>query len=437
MRTALLLLLAACDSTSRVAVTGGEKRSLPTVAADNGKQPPSCEPEGSTPPAPENAGWIDVAQAKGHTHSLYWVRLPAKARPARGTLFYLAGGPISHINYMQLAAAFQKTAYPQFDVVLYDYYGFNCSSALQDVAKLDAQAPSLTMTAMAADFVQLKRKLLGTERAYVMGGSHGAMLGAQIVADYADDIARAILFSGDPGSAWLAEGWFRFDALVAGLAAHDATFATNLKALFDRATRGVLAIDVDGKRHVLTRAELEISLWLAGGLSSAVQTALPEIVKASLDGNLVALSRFYQAELELLEPVRPTPSPTEVSVVTNFYRCNVWFAKSARASASLATRHTTYFQYASFSTYWSELCKDYDHLGEFPYRAIPPKPTPVPVLAWLGDHDTFDPEGTRARFEQLSSKLTFEVMPEWGHDFGNDETAGFLTVVAKIKRFLE
>jgi hypothetical protein len=40
-------------------------------------------------------------------------------------------------------------------------------------------------------------------KAVLMGGSHGATLGAQIVRDYPTEIENAILFSGDTESGWL------------------------------------------------------------------------------------------------------------------------------------------------------------------------------------------------------------------------------------------
>ncbi len=203
--------------------------------------PPVCEASSSTSTS-GNHGIITVPAKDGTTHSLYFLKLPAKQLPTKGTLFYLAGGPLSHLNYLKLATIFQATAYPQFDVVLYDYFGFNCSSALQDVAQLDARARTLTMPAMAEDFIHLKRSLVGSSPAYIMGGSHGAMLGAQIVAEFPADIAKAVLFSGDTESGWLAEGWFRFDAVLAKLASEDTAFATDLQRLLDRAAHGGIAV---------------------------------------------------------------------------------------------------------------------------------------------------------------------------------------------------
>jgi pimeloyl-ACP methyl ester carboxylesterase len=348
----------------------------------------------------------------------------------------LAGGPQSHLVYTRLATIFQALAYPQFDVVLYDYFGFNCSTALQDVALLGKHAGALTMSAMAADFIHLKRSLIGKSKAYIMGGSHGAMLGAEIVADFPDEIAKAILFSGDTQSGWFAEGWFRFDALLAELAAQDEPFRASLQTLLERADRGEISVDAGGKHQVVDRSALEVALWLMGGLSSAGQAALPKIINATLSGQHAALERIYRGELELLAPIQATTTPTEASVVTNFHRCNVWFPKSSRESAELTTRKTTYLSYRSFDTYWSTLCRDYDRFGEHPFRAAAKGPNSVPILAWVGDRDTFDPEATRARFMRLSSRVEFEVMKGWSHDFGPNADSGLRTVANKIERFV-
>jgi hypothetical protein len=124
-------------------------------------------------------------------------------------------------------------------------------------------------------------------------------------------------------------------------------------------------------------------------------------------------------------------------VVTNFHRCNVWFPRSARDSSELSNRRTSYLDYRSLTGYWTELCRNYDRLGEFQFRATPKFPTQVPVLSWVGSLDTFDPEGTRARFMRLSSMAQFEVMPGWSHDFGVDTAAGVQVAAQKIEKFLD
>jgi pimeloyl-ACP methyl ester carboxylesterase len=419
MRFLLVIAIAACSA----------PKPVPTPARS---EQPQCERE----PAAGEHGRANVRATDGTTHALYWRRLTAKTQPAHGTLFYLAGGPQSHLEYTQLAAAFQQLAFPALDVVVYDYFGWNCSTALQQVPELARHVRGLTMAAMANDFIGLKRELAGAAKVYVMGGSHGAMLGAQIVATYPDDIAKAVLFSGDLASGWLAEGWFRFDALLAQLAARDAAFAADLERLFAKADAGELAVEVQGARRVVTRPALEVALWLAAGLESEVQAALPVIVKLTLDGDLEALAAIYGAERELLAAPTPAPPPTDSSVALDFYRCNVWFPRSARAASALVARRTRYLAYRSFAEYWNELCAAYDPLGEFPYDATPARPTAVPVLAWIGDRDTFDPDATRARFARLSTRAELHVMPGWAHDFGPDPEAGFRTLATLVAGFL-
>jgi pimeloyl-ACP methyl ester carboxylesterase len=379
--------------------------------------------------SPPSDGTVAVPAKDGTTHSLYWRRLRATVAPAKGTLFYLAGGPISHVKYVGLATAFQASAYPQFDVILYDYFGLDNSSPLQTVAQLESHARGVTVAAMAEDFVHLKRSLVGSSPVYIMGGSHGAMLGAQIVADFPADIAKAVLFSGDTESGWFAEGWFRFDAILTKLASDNPAFATDLEALLARASKRQLTVHVRGKQRVVDRPALEVALWLAAGLSSTVQEALPEMVKAALEGNLEVIGQMYGAELDLLE--------RDASVLTNFHRCNVWFPASWRNSSATARRSTKYLAYESLARYWTELCRAYDHLGEFPQHAMPPHPTAVPIFSWVGERDTFDPDAVRARLARISSRVQLDVMPGWSHDFGPNANEGFRTAAKMVQRFFD
>jgi pimeloyl-ACP methyl ester carboxylesterase len=395
-----------------------------------------CEMK-TTRATPSASGEATVVGGDGKPHALYWTRLSAKTQPARGTLFYLAGGPISHMNYTDLAAAFQRVSFPQLDVVLYDYFGFNCSSPLQDTAALGAQFPNLTMKAMAHDFIQLKRGLVGPEqKAFLMGGSHGAMLGAEIVRDYPTEIEKAVLFSGDTESGWLDDGWFRFDRLMTKLDAAHPGFASGLHQLLESAAAGKLEITRNEKQVIVDRPTLEVALWLVFSLDSAAQAALPDLVKSAEKGERKWIAGIYGAALALLEPVTAASPPTEVSVVTNFHRCNVWFPKSARSQRSEApAQPAQFFRHDSFVHYWNTLCKDYDVLGESPWRAGAAPPASVPVLTWVGDQDTFDPETTHSRWSALSSNVSFQVMEGWSHDFGPKTSAGFMRAAELVKTF--
>jgi pimeloyl-ACP methyl ester carboxylesterase len=392
-----------------------------------------CEMK-TTRTTPSASGEATVVGGDGKPHSLYWVKLSAKTQPARGTLFYLAGGPISHMAYTDLAAAFQRASYPQLDVVLYDTFGFNCSSAIQSAAALEAQSPNLTMAAMASDFIQLKRSLLGNDqRAYVMGGSHGAMLGAEIVRDYPSEIEKAVLFSGDTESGWLDEGWFRFDRLMSKLDASHPGFASSLHNLLDSARAGKLTITKDDKPVVVDRATLEVALWMSFSLSAAAQEALPDLVKSSETGERKWLANVYAVALALLEPPSAGVPPTESSVVTTFHRCNVWWPRSERQRPR--AQAAQFFRHESFVGYWNTLCKDYDVLGEHPWRAKASPRSSVPVLAWVGDQDTFDPAATRARWSSLSTNVSFQVMEGWSHDFGPKPAAGFARIAELVRGF--
>jgi pimeloyl-ACP methyl ester carboxylesterase len=288
---------------------------------------------------------------------------------------------------------------------------------------------------MAHDFIQLKRSFLGSDRkAFVMGGSHGAMLGAQIVRDYPTEIEKAVLFSGDTESGWLDGGWFRFDRLMTKLDAAHPGFASSLTKLLDSADASRLVVTKDGKDVVVDRATLEVGLWMAFSLDSAAQTALPTLVAAAEKGERKWIANVRDAALALLKPVSVEAPPTEISLVTTFHRCNVWFPKSWRAAAS--TEDTKFFRHDSFVRYWNALCTDYDPLGEYPLRATAGPPTSVPILSWIGDRDTFDPATTRAHWAALTTNLSFQVMEGWSHDLGPTPSAGFLRAADIVKDFL-
>ncbi len=214
-------------------------------------------------------------------------------------------------------------------------------------------------------------------------------------------------------------------------------FASSLHHLLDTAEAGKLVLakdEKDDKPVVVDRPTLEVALWMAFSLSSAAQAALPELVKAAEKGEHKWIAAIYSAALTLLEPGSATPPPTEVSLVTTFHRCNVWFPKSKRDKTE-PERMAQFFRYESFVGYWNKLCKDYDALGEYPFRASPTT-TSVPVLTWVGDQDTFDPTTTRARWSTLSSSSTFQVMEGWSHDFGPTSKVGFARVADLVKGFL-
>jgi hypothetical protein len=60
----------------------------------------------------------------------------------------------------------------------------------------------------------------------------------------------------------------------------------------------------------------------------------------------------------------------------------------------------------------------------------------VPILSWVGDQDTFDPEATRARWSRLSTQSSFQVMEGWSHDFGPAPGTGIERAAELVKAFL-
>src|SRR5690349_13266920 len=106
----LLVLLAACGTSTSHAP--GAAVAAPVTTA------PLCERDPQLAKI-DKSGEARVPATDGTVHLLYWVRLSAKTQPAKGTLFYLAGGPLSHMGYTKLAALFQSLAFPGLDVILY------------------------------------------------------------------------------------------------------------------------------------------------------------------------------------------------------------------------------------------------------------------------------------------------------------------------------
>lgn len=364
---------------------------------------------------------------------LYWSILPAKQLPLKGTVFFLAGGPLTHTLYVDLAKAYQAHALPNYDFVLYDYYGINCSDPAQNIASLPQLFTYFTMPQMARDFLEMKKHLTKNEPVILLGGSHGAMLGAQIIATAPEQIKKAILYSGDPKSGWLKNSWFRFDQILQNQVNDLPDFRKDLETFLNKAASEKLSVTINEQKISVTREMLEVIIWLLTAQDSSVQANLPMTIKNTLNGDLKWLTDGVMTYYSLLQPVSAEPPPTYQTLVTNFHRCNVWMPRSTRVSPENVT--TKYLAFESFSDYWNQLCADYDLVGEFPFSATVNTPTHVPVLVWTGDLDYFDPTATEQSWRQLSSQVTFHLKQGWSHDFGKDASAGFGEVLKMIKDF--
>lgn len=395
----------------------------------------SCQPL-DVATKPDETGFVQLDRGSGEIDRLYWAKLKAPKSPVKGTLFYLAGGPIAHYIYLDVAKNFQKDGYPNYDVVLYDYLGINCSGVIQDERTLKQKARFLTQPAMARDFIALKRQLVGNQKVLLMGGSHGSMLGAQIVGDFPNEIERAILFSGSPRTDWFRDGWFRFESLLARMATDSGDFGADLDRLLQIAESGKLAVPIEQQNVNVSRAALEISLWMNFSQSSAAQAKLPELVSSALKGDTAWIANAVLASVAVAAPVSPEPPPTLITDVIAFHRCNIWFPKSARGLPDGRPPKGRFLSYSSFFNYWDQICQSYDNLGEFPQNSIPAHPTTVPLLVWVGDQDYFDPVKNLADFSLLSSKLSFHLMPGWSHDFGQDSETGITKVSSMIETFV-
>lgn len=366
---------------------------------------------------------------------LYWGILPAKQLPRKGTVFFLAGGPLAHTLYVDLVKAYQSHALPHYDFVLYDYYGINCSDRAQDVASLPQLFAYFTMPQMAQDFLEMKKHLTKDEPVLLLGGSHGAMLGAQIIATAPEQIKGAILYSGDTKSGWLKNSWFRFDQILQNQVKSLPDFGQDLEALLNMAAAEKLSVSIDEQKIPVSIKMLEVIIWTLTSQDSAAQANLPLTIKKILNGDMAWLTDGVMVYYSLLQPVSAEPPPTYQTLVTNFHRCNVWMPKSTRISSKDTA--AMYLKFESFSDYWNQLCADYDPIGEFPLSASVNTPTRVPVLVWTGDLDFFDPAITEQSWRQLSSQVTFHLKQGWSHDFGKDVAAGFNEVLKMIQDFTD
>ncbi len=411
--------------------------SEPLLAQSRFKQTqrsPVCVPA-DTAPQPNEEGYVLLPADRGISPQLHWMRIKSKTQPPKGIVFYLAGGPWPTYPFLPLAAAFQEMSFPDKDVILYDYLGTNCSAPLlQNAVSLKPFIPHLTIEGMARDFIALKKELVGDSKVALIGGSFGAMLGAQIIATYPDSVEKAALFSGDLTSDWLANGWLRFDNIIQTIGLKKPKFSQDMQQLLDNASVGFLKIKAQNNWLVLTREDVETMIWLFASQNSAEQLQLPDLVAKALTGETAWLEKIYVEEYRpFVDPLPVTPPPTTISAVTNFYRCNVFHTKSARLASLESDVDGRFLKLKTLARIWDQACKDYDELGEFPSIVKPRQITNVPVLSWVGDQDMFDPIGSKYRFQNLSSVLRFEIIPGWSHDFGPEPNIGISKVGQMIK----
>ncbi len=384
-------------------------------------------------PATENSGFIKIRDK--FERNIFWKRIPTR-KQKQGTVFYLAGGPISHVPYINMARAYQKLVLPNYDFVLYDYYGINCSDRAQDLQRLPQIAEYFTVQSMSKDFLALKHELVGTiEKVIIFGGSHGAMVGSQIISDFPQEIDKAVLYYGTPTSYWLEDGYIHFDAILGQFANKDLELKQIIDELISKAQTTQLSVEIENERIFITKEMLDIMLWFTCAQDSKALLNIKTILKKTLDGDAEWLTKGVYSYYGVLYPVEEEAPPSERTHVTNFNRCNVWYPKSLRDSTP--AKQLNYLNTASLKNYWNELCRQYDILGEYSFNAIPATPTNTPVLVWLGGLDEFDPIKVQNGFHKLTTNLTFHLKENWSHDYGLDDNQGFLETVDMMNSFFK
>jgi pimeloyl-ACP methyl ester carboxylesterase len=382
---------------------------------------------------------------------LYWEKFPARRSPARGAVFFLAGGPLPHWFYHGAESPhFLKGIFDDYDFYMFDYRGMNCSSRVQSMATLRSQlrqAPeAYSLPTFARDVRSLRDRLVGKgQKIILFGGSYGFFLGVQVLIDHPEIVESAILFHGDTDAAFWHQGMLRLDSLITGsLAARNPKLVSGLETLKKKLDAGELVLFAGTpKERRLTWADFQVQLWMNFGQSVAAQEKLPRIVELILKGDETAakiLEGFHKISEGLAQSLLvgdEKEPPTASSLVSGYARCNVLFDKGARAELTKRPTKGRFLGTEALVAYFDRACKNLDRLPTRRYDLTHRlRPVPSPVLVIHTGRDMFDPGRVAAHLARLgpAAKLVYE--PEWAHDFGQDMAAGVQRFTKLLREFL-
>jgi pimeloyl-ACP methyl ester carboxylesterase len=390
---------------------------------------PECDLPQLKPKVPFEHGFHD---------GLYWEKFPAQGK-ARGSVFFLAGGPQGHLLFHGADGSplYLGNVFDDYDLYMYDYRGFNCSQA---------GGKSFTLDEFARDFLSLKNELAGASTKVILfGGSFGGMLGSHLLSHFPESIEKAILFSSDVNADFFYQAMGRIEnVILPRLMAEHKGFEDDWGKFLDQVRHGEVSLFPGKPQQIaLSVPLLESYLWMAaqrvGHLAEAPgQDSFPLAVRAWLKGDAGPLEKIHAFAAAESAPVKPQPPPTTQSTVLPRFVCTSLFPRSTRLELGARPLAFGPLSTRGIVALWNRMCHDYDGFAESPLAIAPPaKPLPIPVLFWIGERDWFDPQGAVSRLRSFTSRLEAHVMKDWAHDFGRDSLgSGMRTVREMIRGFL-
>lgn len=261
---------------------------------------------------------LDRRKVVPGTLSLHVERIRSRARPARGAVFVLSGGPGESVSAgTDVYADALAPALATNDLILIDQRGTGLSGALScpaptsaDVDKelgacgaaLGARLPLFTVSDVVDDLEHVRREL-GLERVTLAGVSYGTRIALAYASRYPQHVERMVLDSVVPLSGPSA---FRLNSIAAvprilgdvcaGACGFTKDANAELAELVSRLAARPLAGRVargDGRLHParVGRADL-LSLLLAADFLPVLRTHFPAAVHSALAGDPAPLLRL-------------------------------------------------------------------------------------------------------------------------------------------------
>ena len=373
---------------------------------------------------------------------IYWEKFPSKSKKKKGSVFFLAGGPLSHsLFHLKKSPHILYDSFNDYDFYMYDYRGFNCSSSPQTEEQLIDLTKTISFANYAADFKILKDRLVGNEKVILFGGSFGFMLGTEIISKNPEIISKAILFSGDTSSAWLFDSMKQVDNLLVKTLPKRFPHFSEVLDLFLKQIEDKKIILFKGtpKQLVLDKTHFESYLWLEFSQSIVNQENLLTYLEKAVAGDYSGLENSHEIFLEAQKPIGFNSPPFFVSEILNVFRCNIFSNAEERRAYSANPQKWSKISTLGVSAVLYSLCKKHDDLPlSSPWSlSFPQTPNNVPILSWVGDRDMFEPLAVNKNLKIISKNVQFYEMSDWSHDYGIDPGKGTKQLKKLITEFLD
>lgn len=393
----------------------------------------------------------DPSKPAGRTISLRLTVVPATAKPARGALFYLEGGPggaasASAIRVNQLFAKVGRTR----DLVMVDQRGAGGSSALscpdRHVRAADAAAvtaylrscfaglrrdPRLYTTGVAADDLDAARRTLGYGRIDVYGGSYGATLAQVFLRRHPASVRTVVLDGGSLPDVRIyertaANAQRALDGQLARCAAAPACrrafphVRRELDALLARAPRRVT---IPQGSFLLGPDEVA---WTIAALSSTADGAalIPFTVDTAAHGDYRPLARAFSDDVGAELDAR-----ARLVMVWEILCSEPWAALDPAATARDA--RGSYLAHAALARarLFRRACAVVPR-GRVPAGSGSVVGSRAPVLLLAGGEDPLDPAANLRGWRSAFPNGTLVVVPAEGH--GTIESPCVQSIVARF-----